>query len=198
MASFSTKIKSKYELNTYKGTKDTYEWINTSIKKLELKFDKTEVSFQFDIGKINCCCDSIEEFINYAYGQEDYSLTSMGIVYYLDSNIYIDTTIFGEIRVSTDSKVLLENVINVLESSDGECSESVTNNYIQNNYEIGTISGNNNLVVQGIKSNINQQKVEKSTFKQWIESILQNLIANWLWIAIPIVIAAIIGFFANK
>ena len=51
MARFSTKIKSKYELDTYNGTKNTYEWINTSIKKLGLNFDKMEVSFQFDIGK---------------------------------------------------------------------------------------------------------------------------------------------------
>ena len=198
MASFSTKIKSKYELNTYKGTKDTYEWINTSIENSGLKFDKAEVSFQFDIGKINCCCNSIEEFINYAYGQEEYSLTCFKITYYSDINIYISTTVFGEIRVNTDSKVLLEEIINILESPNIKQNKNVTNNYIQNNYEIGTISGDNNVVVQGDNSSIAQQKTKKSTLKQWLESILQNLLANWIWIAIPIIVATIIGFFANK
>ena len=42
MASFSTHIKSKFELETYKGTKDTYEWIIASLKKLNLNYEKIE------------------------------------------------------------------------------------------------------------------------------------------------------------
>lgn len=198
MASFSTHIKSKFELETYKGTKDTYEWIIASLKKLNLNYEKIEVSFQFDIGNINCSCDSAEEFTEYAYGQENYDLTCLKIVYRSNSNIYISATRYDGVRISTDSKILLEEIINILESPDIKQNKNITNNYIQNNYEIGTITGDNNAVVQGSNSNITQQKVEKSTLKQWIESILQNLVANWLWLIIPIIIAALIGFLSNS
>ena len=198
MASFSTHIKSRFELNTYKGTKDTYEWIIASLKKLNLNYEKIEVSFQFDIGDINCVCNSIEEFTEYAYGQNDYDLTCLSIIYRSDSNIYIDAMTYNGVRICTDSKVLLEEIISILESPDIKKSENATNNYIQNNYEIGTISGDNNAVVQGNNSNITQQKVEKSTLKEWIGAILQNLVANWLWLVIPIIIATIIGFLSNR
>lgn len=198
MASFSTHIKSKFELETYKGAKDTYEWIIASLNKLNSNYEKIEVSFQFDIGTINCSCNSVEEFIEYAYGQADYDLTCLSIIYRSDSNIYITVRRYDGVRISTDSKVLLEEIISILESHDIKQNENITNNYIQNNYEIGTISGDNNAVVQGNNSNITQQKVEKSTLKEWIEAILQNLVANWLWIVIPIIIATIIGFLSNR
>ena len=79
-----------------------------------------------------------------------------------------------------------------------ELIERIVRIAIQNNYEIGTITGDNNAVVQGSNSNITQQKVEKSTLKEWIEAILQNLVANWLWLGIPIIIATIIGFLSNR
>ncbi|MBR3887756.1 MAG: hypothetical protein IKJ32_01525 [Clostridia bacterium] len=204
MANFTQKIKSKYNVNTYEETKKAYEWIVYSIEKLKLSNKKTEVEFYFYTGDIGCECNSLEEFTKYAYGQDRYRLITLKVMQYQnDGKSIIYASCFGsEVYLSTEDKMILEKVVKSLEETNIDKDEKNTSNINiqQNLYNIGSINGNNNNIVQGNDNKviIDKEQKKESKFKNWIEAILQNLLANWIWIVITVVGGAIIGIITTK
>jgi len=201
MTKVSQNIKSKYNMKTYDGTKDTYYWIITAIKKLNLGYKKIDARFLFKIGDVGYDCNSIEEFTECAYCQKGYYLIILQVSSYQtdDDYIYIASSAENELYVSTNNKVTLEKIVKLLKETDMKKQEEITGNtIIQNNYNIENINGDNNSIIQGDNNvqRINEEPKKNSKIKSWIEAILQNLLANWIWIAIPIVLAVVIKLFS--
>ena len=194
MANFQIKIKNKYSVTTYEDTKKTYDWICNAINTVKIINAKKQESFLFDIGKVTCTCDNIEEFIENAYGQAEYNLIQMK-VFQIDpinnQNLFVFADKQG-IVISSNNKKNLEIIIGELD----KVEESKGATYIENHYNISDISGNNNNLIQGndnaVHISIPEEK-KPSKLKQWFEAILQNLLANWLWIVLPTILAFLIG-----
>ena len=193
MAEFSTTIKSKYSVDTFENTKKTYEWIYAAIKEAKLMKAKIKEDFLFNVGKITCSCDSIKEFTENTYGQLDYRLIYMKI-FQIDirsnSNLFVTVDNNG-ISISSNSKSNIEKIIQLLEKKPQKNGVTI----VENQYNIGDINGSYNNVNQGADNVIAlpTDKEKNSKFKHWVEAILQNLLANWIWIAIPAAIAFIAG-----
>lgn len=167
MADFSKTIKSKYDFKTYESTKKAVDWILLSLKKIELSSQKPKVSFLFNIGDIGCSCETIEEFVENAYGQKGYSLTEVKVVQFLHSNIcaYICSRNNNELYISTNNKNTLEKIIQSLE-------------------------------VTCVDDSDNDKKQKDSKVKQWFIAIMQNLLANWIWYLLTLIASALILYFS--
>ncbi|MBQ7036753.1 MAG: hypothetical protein IJN74_04605 [Clostridia bacterium] len=169
MAEFSKIIKSKYDFKTYESTKKAVEWILLSLKRLNMSSQKPKVNFLFDIGDIGCSCETMEDFVENAYGQKGYSLTQFKVIQFLHSNLcaYISSRNNDELYISTNNKNALEKIIQCLEETSLDDSD-----------------------------NVEIQKVAK--IKQWIVAIVQNLLANWIWVIIVTIFTCVIAFFSKK
>lgn len=151
LASFSQNIPAKYGVKSYQDTKNTYDWIMKSLNKGEFLNLKIETSFLFNISEIFCSCKNIEEFVEHAYGQSGYSFTSMhfeieskGIPLWF---ISVDT--ISGLRISTDTKTLLEKIVNLLKSTsldETETSDPISVMYIEHQDNSVTVNGNSNVI----------------------------------------------------
>ena len=56
MASFTKGISNVYKLDTYQGTKNTYDWIVKAIHKDDFPELKINTEFLFTISDITCSC----------------------------------------------------------------------------------------------------------------------------------------------
>ena len=201
MASFSKIIKCKYGLSTYDEVKKSHEWIVKSIEKLNYKTSDIRVEFQFDIGDISCVVDSYSEFVEYGYGTSDFKLVS--ITFNLhdtnDKHIHISNYKVGNpcsLYVSAGNKAVLEKVCNSLLDTElvaHEEAPSITYIATQNNNNTN-ITGDNNVVVNQSKDvdiNTTNEEKKKSIFKQWLIAIVQNLLSNWIWYLLTLLVAFI-------
>ena len=192
MADFSLLIKNKFSVDTFENTKKTYEWIYNSLSEANLVKAKIKSNFLFDVGKITCTCDSFEEFKKHAFGYSDFKLNRMSIfqITLRNDNIHIYVDNSG-LRVSSNNKMYVEKLIQILNK------DTIANDttYIENQYIISNIKGNNNNINQGGSNNIiiSNDKEKFSKLKQWVESILQNLLANWLGYLLTAIVTLIIG-----
>ena len=192
MADFSILIKNKFSVDTFENTKKTYEWIYNSLSEANLVKAKIKSNFLFDVGKITCTCDSFEEFKKNAFGYSDFKLNRMSIfqITLRNDNIHIYVDNSG-LRVSSNNKMYVEKLIQILNK------DTIANDttYIENQYIISNIKGNNNNINQGGRNNIiiSNDKEKFSKLKQWVESILQNLLANWLGYLLTAIVTLIIG-----
>lgn len=174
MAEFSKSIKSKYDFKTYESTKDAVEWILLSLKKLKLSSQKPKVDFLFDIGDIGCSCNTLDEFIENAYGQKEYKLTQFTVVQFkkVDICIYISSNNEDELYIKTNNKNTLEKIILCLDETSSK-----------------------DIYCEGT-NNTDIKKVSK--IQQWTIAILQNLLANWIWVVIVAIFTFIVAFFSKK
>lgn len=151
MASFSQNIPIKYGVKSYQDTKNTYDWIMKSLNKGEFQDLKIETRFLFDISEISYSCENIEKFVEHAYGQNDYSFISMHLS--IESKgvplwfISVDTT--PHVRISTDTKTLLEKIVGLLRSTsldETETNDPISVMYIEHQDNSVTVSGNGNVI----------------------------------------------------
>ena len=196
MASFMQDIKSKYDMKTYEGTKDTYDWIVKVINQIDKSKKEINANFLFKIGKITCSCKGVDEFIEHAYGYDGFDLIRMQIMKYheLDQNICVICSDSDNVHISTTDKVTLEKIVQLLEETDIKSKNEITQNInVQNNYKIESINGDNNTIVQGTenKVTVNKEEKQESKLKTWTEAIFQNLLANWIWLVIPLIFGVI-------
>lgn len=193
MADFSIPIKNKLSVDTFENTKKTYEWIYNSLSEANLVKAKIKSNFLFDVGKITCKCDSFEEFKKHAFGFSDFKLNRMSIfqITLRNDNIHIYVDNSG-LWISSNNKMYVEKLVQILNK------DTISNDttYIENQYIISNIKGNNNNINQGGSNNIiiSNDKEKISRLKQWVESILQNLLANWLGYLLTAIVALIIGY----
>ena len=197
MTSYSQRIKGKYGVSNYQETKNTYDWIRKITQKMDIKNGHIDVKFQFKIGEITCVCDSIEEFVMNAYETPEYSFISATISFWDGGRsvfiIIIDHT--GGLRINTDSKAILEQVVSLLNETElfeMEVNDPISVTYIKTqNNNAPTINGNNNTINTG--SNDKESKI-----KQWIKAIAQNLLANWIWYLLTAAIAVGATYLATR
>lgn len=192
MAKFNQKIDSKYGVNTYQETKNTYDWLMKVIHSEDYSKLRIEEHFNFDIGKIGCVCDNFTEFVENAYGQEDYSFTAMSLSLYFSSEepIFIHVSPSGNVSISAGNKTLLSRIVEKLENTNlasNEINDSISVAYIENQ--------NNGVIIQGDKNRVSYAKNISNPpapkWKQFIGTIFQNLVANWIWYLITIIATAL-------
>lgn len=168
MAEFSKTIKSKYNFKTYEGTKEAVEWILLSLKKANLSSQKPKVDFMFDIDDIGCSCEGIKEFTENAYGQKGYKLTEFKVVQFTNASICAYI-------------------------ASRYCDELYINTNNKNSLEKIILCLNETTLED---ANINVER--DSTTKQWIVAIIQNLLANWIWIVLVAIFTSIVALFSKK
>lgn len=207
MASFIKTIRNLYKTDTYQGTKNTYDWIVKAVNKGEFRELEIKVKCLFNISDITCSCQGIAEFIENAYGQADYDLVSMDIaVYSKDKSVaYIIVNSFGGIKISTESKVMLERIVNLLENTsldETEIDDTISVTYVEtqiNNNGV-IVRGDGNIVANDhseIEFKKDRTKEESSIRKFW-EGIIQNVTSNFIWYLLTLVAGAVCAYFAMK
>lgn len=165
MAKFSINIKNQYGTETFQSVKDTYDWIVVALSKLNMPEKSFNSEFHFSIGEMSCTAVGIDEFIQHAYGVTDFTFYDLQISVDFnddkDTHIYICSSILpeDELHLSTNDKVLLQNIVDSFKQTSINKNESnqVTNqitinggnNAIANNNSSATVvSGKNNVKVK--------------------------------------------------
>ena len=112
MASFSKNI-DDVKLKTYEDVVVFYNLLSDTSLKLGLMKPTIKIRVQFYIGKISCVCESYEEFVENAFGADNFHLIAVDVHVYDGSNsvVYIGYIAFGRVRASADSRVMLEKFL---------------------------------------------------------------------------------------
>lgn len=205
MASFKKEIKNIYGTNTYQDTKNTYDWITKALHKGDFSKLVINSEFLFDISEISCSCEGITEFVENAYGQAGYSLTSFNLSVYSEKKriAFVIVDSFCGVRISTDSKVMLERIVSLIENT--SLDEIEVNNPISVAY-VEKLINNDGVIVQGdgniIANDHSKVEVEKekkeSGFKKFLCGVLQNIATNFIWYLLTLAAGALVAYFAMK
>lgn len=201
VARFAKGISNRFEVGTYQGTKNTYDWIVKAIRKGDFQGLKVETNFLFHISDITCSCKGIEEFVENAYGQAEYDFVSMDMsIRSEDKSIaYINVNSFGGIRLSTDSKVMLERTINLLENTsldEAEVNDPISVMYIETqiNNDGVIIQGDGNTVANNHSEIEIENKQEESGVKVFWSSVLQNITSNFIWYLLSLLAGGLVTY----
>ena len=199
MASFAQYIENKYNIETYQDTKNTYDWIAKVLQKQNITEYDSE--FYFNLADISCSCSGIEEFVSHAYGQLGFDFLRLDFSIHSGEGkpwfISVDSN--NRVRISTESKLLLEKAVSLLKNTtleNTEINDPISVTYIEQQH-IGTIlTGSNNtvandhsLIVTGTGNTIandhstitSPNEPDESKVAQWFKAIGQNLLSNWIW-----------------
>ena len=185
MADFNISIDNKYTTDTYENTKLTYQWIYNAMTEARIVNVKIKEEFMFDIGKLSCNCNSMQEFTDYAYGQDSFTLIEMK-VYQINpwTGKYLFISVDDEdVRISTNNKTDLEKIVGILKREKISEEKHIDNYYSISANNININHGNNNTI------NTTYQNCGESKLKQWFVAIIQNLLANWIWYVLGVLIS---------
>lgn len=202
MLSFSQKINLKYDVGTYKGVRDNYNWIIRSAQQMTDEALDITSSFLFYLGKTYCSASSLDEFIEQCYGIDGFRLVSFSVFVRKKNGDYIFGAYYlGDLSIDANSRQNLEQIMTILNDnlSKEETAQKNMGYTIKNEYHnVGiVVSGDNNTVsnntstVSETEKSINDNCQKESTIKKWIEAIAQNLTASLIWYLIPIIGLAI-------
>ena len=204
MASFWKSINNKYGVSSYKETKDTHDWILKSLEKGNFPNLEVETGFMFDISAITCSCNGIDEFIEYAYGQDEYKFFYLDMRFSSDGQYIasINITSSDELRISAHSKVILEQVIGLIENttldeSENSPASSVTyvNAKVNNS---GVIVNNSSNFTAHNESEIELTAESKETgFKKFWTGVIQNLATNFIWYLLTLIAGFMVAYFCT-
>ena len=213
MTEFSQTIKIPYDNLDYSNTKNMIDWVLKSL--FALFGDDCEMVFHmsYSIGNISCISDSLDDFIDNAYGVRDFKFNSVDIgVYKIDKEVSEKNVVVlvdnHEITVFAFEKNLLEQIINSLTTT--TLTEDETENTINNifnapvikgtnsNININdTVIGNDNNVITannslvGDNNTINKQ--EKRTFWNHLLDVVKPVLSKILWIALCAGVSAVVA-----
>lgn len=200
MASYSVDLKHKYETKTYQETKNTYEWIFKAFAKANIDTSNIRENFSFNIGKVHCNTENFEEFVENAYGCDNFDFGSFYIYVFEGTEVVLSVYCsVDKLSISSKSKVMIETVVNSLEST--SLDETEVNDPISIEINAPIIVGDKNVVGNNITGNNNKINSETnvaekkpSKIKAWLESLAQNLLANWLWYLIGVGVSALVAY----
>lgn len=215
MSSFSQTIEPKYDVSTYEGVRDNYNWIINSARELTNKELKINADFIFYIGEIRCSACSIDEFSDQCYGINNFKLIAFHIFVYEKEGDYIFGAIYlSDLSIDADSRKDLEQIITILNRTSSQKNSQNNTGYIVKNeyHNVGVVvNGDNNTVANNNSavannnssiadngSSVNDSSQKESAIKRWIESIAQNLAASLIWKLIPLIGIAIITYIVSK
>lgn len=200
MANYSIDIMHKYGTKSYQETKNTYEWVLKAFAKSNIDIFSKDEEFSFNIGKLHCHTTSFEEFVENAYGCDGYDFCGFYIYVFDEKKIILSVRCSTDkLSVSSESKALIETVVTSLEST--SLDEAEVNDPISIEIHAPIIVGDKNVVGNNIAGNNNKINSETnvaekklSKIKAWLESLAQNLLANWLWYLIGVGVSALVAY----
>lgn len=215
MAKFSINIKNQYGTETFQSVKDTYDWIVVALSKLNMPEKSFNSEFHFSIGEMSCTAVGIDEFIQHAYGVTDFTFYDLQISVDFnddkDTHIYICSSILpeDELHLSTNDKVLLQNIVDSFKQTSINKNESnqVTNqitinggnNAIANNNSSATVvSGSKKVKVKTTNVSNTAEDERESKAKKLIKSILTNLASNLIWYILCALVGALVAYLIAK
>ena len=87
-----------------------------NVEKISDNFDvkNTMYSFQFECGGASCCVDSVNAFIEEAYGKDNFKLIAFQMMYFLSDNNNFCIQYLCGLHISATDNVTLEKVTNLL------------------------------------------------------------------------------------
>ncbi len=205
MAHFSKKITNIYGVETYQNTKNTYDWLIKALNKGNFPEMQVDADFLFDVSEISCSCQDISEFVEHAFGQADYRLIVFHLaVYSEDKKIaFIVVDPFRGIGVTTDTKLMLERITNLIEGTsldETEVNDPISVVYIdkQINNSGVLIQGNGNVVANN-DSKVEVEEAEKeSKFRKFWVGILQNVTSNLIWYLLTLAAGGLLAYFLTN
>ena len=202
MAGFYQCVDCKYGVDSYQAIKNTYDWILKAAQKLGLNKLKVAEQFTFKIGDILCVAENITEFIEHAYGSENFELINFHINIYNENKNIVSVIYLLNLKVYTDDKVSLEKFVNLLNTTtldEVEINDTISITYIEKQNSGIIIQGDNNAVANDHSSVITSAgKLKSSKVKQWLNAIGQNLLANGIWYLLCLVGGALITSLITK
>lgn len=198
MASFSKEIL-EITLQTYDDVVSLYKLITKLSHKLGLAEPNVEGEFHFTLDKITCICDSYDEFIENAYGVENFHYISIHFRI-MDGDttvIYIYSLGKNPVSVSADSRIMLENFSTELDEI-LLSAHNPTNIVTQTIIDSVVINGDKNTVANNNSSVELETERAKSTAKSFWMGILQNITSNFLWYLLTLLAGVLITYFAIR
>lgn len=117
MTNFTQQIDNPYGVDTYENVKKTYDWIYNTLKNGRFIPGFITSEFLFDIGAITCSCKNIRDFIENAYGQENYHHITMSInqISLLTRKAIFISVGPKNIRIAATNKQVLNSIVKSLE-----------------------------------------------------------------------------------
>ena len=198
MASFSKVIEGMH-LQTYESVVSLYRLIAMLSDNLGLVKPKVKGEFQFRLGKITCVCENYDEFVENAYGAEDFRLVSVQVLI-KDGNttvIFVHSIGGDSISAQADSRSVLEKFFTELEKLQS-AAQNPTNGVTQNIIDSVVINGDGNTVANNNSSVEVETKQEDSVAKSFWTGILQNITSNFLWYLLTLAAGALVAYLAMK
>lgn len=198
MASYSKEIE-QMRLDSYESVTSLFGLATLISTRLGLSNPNVTGDFQFQLGQITCVCDNYNEFVENAYGAENFGFISTQIRIQEEAHavIYISSIGGTQIRVSTSSRVLLEKFFVELEKQQSGVQNAI-NGVTQNIIDSVVINGDGNVVANNNSSVEVETKQEGPTIKSFWTGILQNIASNLLWYILTLVAGALIAYVATK
>ena len=146
MTEFSQTIKIPYDNLDYSNTKNMIDWVLKSLFALFGDGCAMVFHMSYSIGNISCISDSLDDFIDNAYGVRDFKFNRVDIgVFKIDKEVSEKNAVVlvdnHEITVFAFEKNLLEQIINSLTTT--TLTEDETENTINNIFNAPVIMGKN-------------------------------------------------------
>lgn len=187
MANFTKSVKIEYKRDSYQDIQDLYDCIQTVLNNCNFSDYRIQSRFLFSVDDILCSCSNVEEFIENAYGCHNFFASTMEVTVFSGDKCIAAMGLdpLGELRISSDSKVILQKIEKALQfviSSERAGVDGTTSVYIEHQSTV-QVTGSNNIVANG-NSSIqvdNNSGVKESKGRQWVRVIIQNLISNGIW-----------------
>lgn len=210
MASFSKKLPLKYQGLDYSGVIRNYNWIKDTVTSKFENIEKIECKIAFRIGDISCTCESIEEFSQHAYGQKiDIYMYNLNFYQSISKNNSVSLVMFiidslqKILTVCCDSMEILIKICTVLEDS---MKPEISNVLLQAE-KIQYIHDESTHVTMGDRGTIQSANIGKNNMiktktptseESFWKSVLQTLIANWVWFALGLILIVALGYLGIK
>ncbi len=166
--------------------KDVISIVNESIDEyIELKTVSADEVSSHSIKELEIWLDEAKHIIEEPMGvsSEHYKM--------LANKIMLVRRLYETLRGYVINKLTYYSQVCIMQNGKNmpKASNSV---YIENQYNVGSINGEKININQGENNSINipDNKKKESKFKQWMESIVQNLVANWIWWLLGVLIGS--------
>ena len=208
---------------TYEDVKRLYKIFEDTTSKMGCS--KLLLSFNFSCGSIGYTAESMEEFVEKAFGEHNFKLIALQFFGMLNGGESVRVNYLSNLRVSASSKVLLESFKNRLnldavfyeemaEAQDNPAGNMQSHAVISTTTARGsvnspiTINGSGNILnVAGGSISENQIESEQkrassenkpTNIKNFISGVLQGVAVNAVWYILGLIGAAILGYLAIK
>ena len=205
MATFWKEIENIYGTQTYQDTKNTYDWVVKALQKGNFDCKTVHAEFLFNVSGLLCSCVGIEEFVENAYNQEGYSLTDIHFRLRTEDrgSVNISVKYNDIISVSTDSKVMLERVVNFIENTtldETEVNDPISVTYVETqiNNDGVIVHGDGNIIANDHGEIEVEKEKKESGSKTFWKGVFQNIASNIIWYLLSLAAGGLLAYFLTN